>query len=188
METSWRQQALHECCTSLAFPAAIFEIIWRRVDGRLGTRLVPQVLRWMHPRSIRAFKIDENGRFLGIVQAHQHSWDPTRDSSFGGQRSKYERQFIEAKNLLVISRNREGTMPTGTPLTRHMYSDAKRAAAAIKWQLIDAQNRAVGIPYVQIPKGVHGKVVDSAVKQAKRMTYGNQHLAYIVAPEGIEVG
>lgn len=188
METSWLQQALHEACLYMAFPSSVFEVVWRRVHGRFGTKLVPQRLCWIHPRSIKAFKIDEAGRLLGIAQESQHGWDDAQDSSYGGGKQKYHRAFIPARKLLILSRNREGTLPEGTPFTRHMYADAERASHAIRWQMVDSQNRAVGIPFVEIPKGVGGRVVESAKKQARRMTYGNQHLAYVVAPEGIKVG
>lgn len=188
MRQSWRNQSLHELCTVLAFPFAMFEAVPRWQSGALGDRVVLDQLNWLHPRSVAQVRSGEDGSFLGILQEGQHGWNDSTADSLSGGSQEIRRRFIPAHRLVVHARNREGDNPGGTPLVRHMFGDARRQEHAIKWQIIDAQNRAIGIPSIKLAKGATPKQLEDAKSVARRLTYGNKEQAYVVMEDGTEIG
>lgn len=185
---SWRQQTLHEFLTAQAFGFAAFEKTYRIASGPFGTFYVLDGLWWIHPRSIREIRVTRDGRLVGIQQEIVHGWNDSTQDGRGSWSQEYVQKFIPAERLFMHARNREGVNPTGHALTRHMYGDAKRQEAALRWQIIDAQNRAVGIPIVILPKGATPKQHQDATRVARRLTTGNKEQAWVVAEDGTQIG
>lgn len=186
MRTPWRQ-VVHEALTSLALPFAIFERVLRQQSGRLGEWWVTDELAWIHPQSIGELRVDKAGRFVGVLQDYQHAWNDSTADASGLWQTESKRTFIPASRLVIVSRNREGANIAGVPLTRHMYGDIRRHEHAVQWQMIDAQNRSVGIPLISLPKGATTKQVQEAGKVGRRLTMGNKEQAYVVAEDGTTV-
>ncbi len=187
MRTTWIQ-ALREAYNSRPLGVSFFEKTHRLAAGPLGTFQVIDGLYWMHPKSITKLFIDRNGALLGVLQEWKASYfEGTPDENATAKEEDIKR-VVAAEDLFIVVCDLEGSNFLGYPRTRPMWADAKRRNYLSQAQLVDAQKRAVGIPYVKLGANAQGEAKEFAITQAKRLREGGNELSYVVMMDGDEVG
>lgn len=179
MQTPWKQ-FLGELFTAQEFGFSLFERSHRIQDGPLGTLAVYDKLTWVHPKSLKYLHVGEGGEFLGVTQDWTSSgyydaegnWHTRQPPE--GNAGRWGGTFIPAERLFVHSRRKEGDRVEGRPMSRAMYGAYKRRTFFERAQVIDAQKRAIGIPWYKMSKDTPKENREFALKQVKGMRAGNE--------------
>jgi len=174
MATSWLD-FLHEAMGCLIHGFSPFGVTWGPpVDGR---SLISK-MTWLHPRSVDedGWDLDESDRLMGIRRSYM---DPK-----GGYRS---REYVSAEDLFIVAWDRRGPNWEGNAFIRPMYRPWLLNEMAEKIDIIDLQNRGVGIPMAKLSGAGGAKGRDTLVEILKSLRGGSKERAFIVLEKDEEV-
>lgn len=175
-DTSWTQR-LQEHLQCLRYGFSVHGKTWANVDGYQ----VYSSLTYLSPKSlggnIGAWEWDKNGRLIAIHRKYKKP-DGSRETD---ERLKVEDLFFTVWDMT-------GENWEGVSLIRCMYRPWKEKDLAAKIQMIDLQNRGVGIPDAELGPN-DGKGDRETLKQiAQSMRGGSKERAFIVRAHGQKVG
>lgn len=172
--TSW-YNFLYEALGAMDYGFSPFALSWAPpVDGFVGY----SDITWLHPRSW-----DEDG------------WDLDAQDNLLGVRRSYTdntgaphvREYLPAEELFIVTWDRRGPNWEGNAFTRPMYRPWKLGEYAEKIDIIDLQNRGVGIPMAKL-SGMGGKKErDTLTQMLKDLRGGSKERAFIVVDKDSEV-
>ncbi len=174
MATSWLN-FLFENMGCLVHGFAPFGVSWSRpIEGR---QLLSN-LTWLHPRSFDedGWKVDEFDQFLGI-----------RRSFVDGTGKQHTREFTSAEDLFLTCWDRRGPNWEGNAFIRPMYKPWLLNEMAEKIDMIDLQNRGVGIPVAKLSGNGGAKERDTLVSILKSLRGGSKERAFIVLQNDEEI-
>lgn len=152
-----------------------FGVEWARpVDGR---HLISR-LAWLHPRTIDedGWVIGPGDEFLGI----RRSWTD-------GMGNTVARQFTPSEDLFLTCWDRRGPNWEGNAFIRPMFRPWVLGEMAEKIDIIDLQNRGVGIPVAKLSGAGGKKERDTLVEILKSLRGGSKERAFIVLEKEEEV-
>lgn len=165
MSMSWRDH-LRQTLTYLDFGFYVCEVVWRVGDDGLYEvqKLAPRL-----QRTISKWDIADDGGLKGIVQ---RLWS-------GSQRSVP----IPIDKLLVFTHEKEGANWEGTSVLRTAYRDWFLKDHKMRFQAIQAERHAIGIPVMELPEG---KDDPKNVARAEDILMGirTHERAFVVEPHG----
>lgn len=169
MSISWGEH-LWNTLTHLDFGFAICEHTWRAVErgGQLWweiRKLAPRL-----QRTITHWELAEDG---GLIEVHQRIYGAP-----SGRLAK-----IPIDRLLVFSHQKEGANWTGTSALRAAYKPWWLKDEKERYQAIQAERHALGIPVMSLPAG---KDDDANIKRAEEIVFGvrTHERAGVVEPFG----
>jgi hypothetical protein len=175
--TSWTQR-IFECLQSLQYGIALFGKFWDVVDGYQIYRSLP----YLHPKSLGGpagpFEWNEAGTEL--VAIHRAYKKPN-----GGYVND-ERLLIE--DVFPVVWNMVGENWEGIPMIRPMYRAYTEKDLASKIQMIDLQNRGVGIPKGKLGPADGPTAAATMTQILKDMRGGSKERAFILETDGQEIG
>jgi hypothetical protein len=171
--TSWTER-LYEMLGCLIHGFAMFG---KRVVPVNGRQIYAEI-KWLHPRSLEqgnAWVIDGSDNLIGV------------NRSFMDGTGRQVREFRPAGDLFIVPWDRRGPNFEGNAFIRPMYKPWKMRELAEKIDLIDLQNRGVGIPIAKLASTGGTKERDQLVSILKHLRYGSKELAFIVIGNEEEV-
>jgi len=176
-ETSWTQR-LFESLLSLQYGVSLFGKTREIVDGYMIFRR----LTYLHPRSLGGpqgpWEWDENG--VRLVAVHRSYRLPNLSPVFD--------ERIPISDVFPVVWWMAGDNWEGVPMIRSMYRAYTEKDLAAKIQMIDLQNRGVGIPDVELAPGDGPKAAETLKKIAEDLRGGSKERAYVVRSPGQKVG
>ena len=176
-DTSWVQR-LFESFLSLQFGVSAFG----KTREIVGDRMIFRRLTYLHPRSlggpIGAWEWNEEG--TDLVALHRQYSLPD------GSRVQDERIPIE--DVFLFVHGMAGQNWEGSPMIRPMYRAFTEKDLAAKIQMIDLQNRGVGIPRAKLAPGDGSKQADTLFGMAKDLRGGSKERQAILLADGQELG
>lgn len=172
--TSWLQ-FLYEALGCLIYGFSIFAKSWGPpVEGRQYF----SDLQWLHPRSIDedGWMMDDADNFLGVHRSYSD-----------GQGGRHTRVEIPARDLFLICWDRRGPNWEGNAFIRSMYKPWILKETAEKIDIIDLQNRGIGIPMAKLSGAGGAKERDTLIEILKSLRGGSKERAFIVVEKEEEV-
>lgn len=166
---------LYEILGFLDYGFSPFHVSWAPpIDGRV----VIADLTWLHPRSW-----DEDG------------WDMDEYDNLKGIRRSYTdntgrhhtRERIDADELFIAVWDKRGPNWEGNAFIRPMYKPWVLGEMAEKIDIIDLQNRGVGIPVAYLSGRGGTKERDTLIEILKSLRGGSKERAFIVLDKDEEV-
>lgn len=146
--------------------------------GKIRTRMIYTDLTWMHPRSV-----DEDGWVMdesdNLVEIRRSFSDATGRA--------FTRMPLPATDAFLMTWGRRGPNWEGHSFIRPMYKPWKLGEIAEKIDIIDLQNRGVGIPLAKLSGNGGVKERDTLVKMLQHMRGGSKELAYFVIDKDEEI-
>lgn len=141
--------------------------------------LVFSDLTWLHPKSI-----DEKGwitdEYDNLLRLERTFHDP--------EGKPHTMEPIEAEDLFLVSWDRRGPNFEGNAFIRPMYRPWLLNETAEKIDIIDLQNRGVGIPVAHLSGAGGVKERDTLVEILKSLRGGSKERAFIVLEKDEKVG
>lgn len=138
------------------------------VDGKI----IFSDLTWLHPRSI-----DEDGWVMDdtdkLIEVRRSYTAPSGES--------ISREPIPVDDLFLMTWDRRGPNWEGNAFIRPMYRPWKLGEIAEKIDIIDLQNRGVGIPIAYLSGAGGTKERDTLINVLKSIRGGSKERAFIVA-------
>jgi hypothetical protein len=172
-ETSWIQR-LFESLTSIQYGVSPFGKTREIVDGYMIFRR----LTYLHPRSLGGplgpWEWDDTGSRL--VALHRSYTLPSGRSVID--------ERIPVEDLFFVVHGMAGENWEGSPMIRPMYRAWTEKDLASKIQMIDAQNRGVGIPMATLAAGDGQKAADTLWNIAKDQRGGSKERQAILLSDG----
>jgi hypothetical protein len=159
-ETSWAQR-LYEMLLSLQYGVSLFGKVWD-VDPETGLRFYRR-LTYLHPRSLGGprgpWEFDKSGtRLVAVHRAYKRP-----DGTFEND------ERIPVEDVFPVVWGMAGENWEGVPLIRPMYRAWVEKDLAQKIQMIDLQNRGVGIPMATLGPNDGAKEATTLFNIAKDM-------------------
>ena len=175
--TSWSDR-LYETLGCLIHGFAMFGK--QRRDAETDSRIydIFHDIKWLHPRSLEqgnAWWMDASDNLLGVSR------------SFTDGTGRAVRQFVRSEDLFIVPWDRRGPNWEGNAFIRPMYKPWKMRELAEKIDLIDLQNRGVGIPIAKLASGGGPKERDQLLAILKDLRYGSKERAFIVINNDEEI-
>ena len=174
MATSWLD-FLYEAMGCLVHGFAPFGVSWASpVDG---LQLIAK-LTWLHPRSFDedGWVMDENDNLLAVRRSYTTGDGQTR-----------AREEIDAADLFMLIWDRRGPNWEGNAFIRPMYKPWMLGEMAEKIDIIDLQNRGVGIPMATLSAAGGQKEKEFLTEILKHARGSNKERAFILLQQGEEV-
>jgi hypothetical protein len=172
---SWNE-TLYNSLSMLPYGFSLFGKTWTPADD--GTMVLSD-LTWLHPRSVDedGWDMDDADNLLGVRRSYQT-----------GTGKSYVREYNGADDLFLMTWGRRGANWEGVSYIRSMYRPWKLGEMAEKIDIIDLQNRGVGIPVAYLSGQGGQKERDTLVDILKSLRGGSKERAYIVlqADEKVE--
>jgi len=167
------KQYLAEALTTLEFGFAPFEVIHKVVlnHKKFGSYIGLRKLAWRSPRTIERFNLDPNTEELVSI-TQQADGDLQRNVD------------IEAKNLALISLEREGANFEGISALRYCYGAWLRKQTNLKILAIGLEKYAVPTPIGTVPT-MAGADFDAFLEALER--YTSHETNYITLPKGWDI-
>lgn len=172
-QTSWYDR-LYESLGMLTYGFSLFGKTRAVVDGRV----IFSDLKWLHPRSV-----DEDG----WVMDEEDNLSQVRRSYSDPRGMPHTREPISADDLFLMTWGRRGPNWEGTSFIRPMYRPWKLGELAEKIDIIDLQNRGVGIPMAKLSGAGGIKERDTLVEILKSLRGGSKERAFIVIDKDEDV-
>jgi hypothetical protein len=173
--TSWTQR-LYETLCCLIYGVTLFA----KTRTRVGDKIIFKHLKYLHPKSVDedGWVMDENDQLLEVRRSYM---DATGEY--------VAREPIPASELDLYVWDARGPNYEGNAFIRPFYKPWKLRELAEKLEMVDAQNRAVGIPYAKLSTAGGGvKDRDRLVEMLKNMRGGSKERAFLVYQNDEEVG
>jgi hypothetical protein len=164
--TSWID-FLYESMGCLSYGFSLFGKTRRLV----GDKVIFSDLSWLHPRSVDedGWVMDEADNLVGVRRSYL---DPVANY--------HAREQIAAEDLFIMTWDRRGPNYEGNAFIRPMYRPWMLGEMAEKIDIIDLQNRGVGIPVAHL-SGTGGlKEKETLVEILKSLRGGSKERAFIV--------
>lgn len=158
---------LNEAMGCLIYGFAMFGKTRAVVDGKM----VFADLAWLHPRSV-----DEDG---WIMDAADNLLE-VRRSFMDATAHNHSREAINAEDLFILSWDRRGPNWEGNAFIRPMYRPWLLNEMAEKIDMIDLQNRGVGIPMAKLSGAGGVTERNTLVEILKSLRGGSKERAFIV--------
>jgi hypothetical protein len=176
-ETSWTQR-LFESLLSLQYGVSLFGKSREVVDGLMIFRR----LTYLHPKSLDGprgpWEWDATGTRL--VAVHRRFKKPDGGIEFD--------ERIPVDDLFPVVWWMAGENWEGVPMIRSMYRAYTEKDIASKIQMIDLQNRGVGIPDAELAPGDGAKQAATLEQIVKDMRGGSKERQFILRSPGQKVG
>ena len=171
--SSWLDR-LYESFGCLIYGFTLFGKTRRVVDGKM----IYSDLSWLHPRSV-----DDNGWIMNEVDELQE----VRRTYTDAKGVPHTMEPIPASELFLMTWDRRGPNWEGNAFIRPMYRPWMLGEMAEKIDIIDLQNRGVGIPVATLSGAGGQKERDTLVEILKSMRGGSKERAFIVLEKDEEV-
>lgn len=165
--TSWDDR-LFEALGCLIHGFAIFGKTW---EPDVNGYTILRELKWLHPRSLQAgnmWNVDASDNLISVRRQY-------RD---GTGRTVFKEH--PASSIFLVPWDRRGPNFEGNAFIRPMYKPWKIRELAEKIDIIDLQNRGVGIPIAKLSQQGGTKERDTLRAILKNMRGGSKDQAYIV--------
>jgi len=171
--TSWNDR-LYEALGCLVYGFAMFAKTREIVDGQA----IFSDLKWLHPRSVDedGWDMDEGDNLLNVRRTYTNAKGEMK-----------AREPIPAEDVFLVPWDRRGPNWEGNAFIRPMYRPWKERDLAAKIDLIDLQNRGVGIPIAKLSGAGGVKERDTLVSILKDLRGGSKERAFIVIEKDEEV-
>jgi hypothetical protein len=176
-DTSWTQRVF-ESFQFLKYGLAIFHKTREIVEGKMIFRR----LTYLHPRSLGgpSGPWEWNDAGTQLVALHRAYTKPNQQTVFD--------ERIPIDDLSVFVWGLTGENWEGEPLIRSMYRAWVEKDLASKIQMVDLQNRGVGIPDVELAPNDGKTERDTLVQIAKDLRGGSKERQFVVRGSGQKVG
>jgi phage gp29-like protein len=167
------KQYITEALTALEFGFAPFEVIHKVVlnHKKFGSYIGLRKLAWRSPRTIERFNLDEDTEELVSI-TQQADGDLQRNVD------------IPAKNLALISLEREGSNFEGISALRYCYGAWLRKQMNLKILAIGLEKYAVPTPIGEVPT-MAGPDYNAFIEALER--YTSHETNYITLPKGWQI-
>ncbi len=164
---SWNE-IQYDCLGMLTYGFSLFGKTWLPADD--GTMYLAD-LTWLHPRSVDedGWIMDDSDNLLAVRRSYQT-----------GTGKVLTREERDASELFLMTWGRRGANWEGVSYIRGMYRPWKLGEMAEKIDIIDLQNRGVGIPMAKLSGGGGAKERDALVEILKSLRGGSKERAFIV--------
>ena len=164
--TSWMQR-LYETMCCLIYGVSLFA----KTRTRVGDKIVFKHLKYLHPKSVDedGWVMDENDHLVAIRRSYNDA-----EGNF------FVRQPVPSEDLDLYVWDARGPNYEGNAFIRPFYKPWKLRELAEKLEMIDAQNRAVGIPLAKLSAGGGANERDRLVSMLKNMRGGSKERAFLV--------
>lgn len=171
--TSWIDR-LYETLGCLIHGFALFGKTWENVDGYTILR----ELKWLHPRSLQSGNMWNLDAYDNLISVRRQFKDGT---------GRTRQQEIPADLLFIVPWDRRGPNWEGNAFIRPMYKPWKIRELAEKIDIIDLQNRGVGIPMAKLSAQGGVKERDALKQIVADLRGGSKERAFIVIEKDEEV-
>lgn len=171
--TSWNDR-LFETLGCLVYGFALFaKTRWQVEDKTIFSEL-----KWLHPKSVdeRGWDTDEFDNLRNVLRTF-------RDSQGG----MHYREPIPADDIFLVPWDRRGPNWEGNSFIRPMYRPWKERDLAAKIDLIDLQNRGVGIPMAKLAAAGGVKERDTLTTILKDLRGGSKERQFVVIDKDEDV-
>lgn len=170
---SWND-FLYQALAMLVYGFSMFAKSRQIVDGTM----IYSDLKWLHPRSV-----DEDGWVMdeadNLIQVRRSFQDATG--------KPHTREPIGIDDLFLMNWGRRGPNWEGTAFIRPMYRPWKLGEMAEKIDMIDLQNRGVGIPMAKLAGGGGARERDALLNILSHLRGGSKELAFLVIQKDEDV-
>lgn len=183
------RQHMREALTMLPFGFSTFETAWKGVDGKMIIDRLP--LR--HAASIVRVETGKNGKLLGLYQKRVMSADDDKPARKIGQSSTRKGQhgtdiYLPVEILIHYTFEQEGINYFGVPMLRAMYKAWKFKEMLERYDVIDSQRRAAGMPLGTLAENDGVTEKDNLVQVVQDMDGSNPESRWAVLTAGQELG
>ncbi len=173
MASSWLD-FLHECLGVLIYGFSLFG----KTRVNVGDKNVFGHLAWLHPRSVseNGWRMTENDELYEIWRSYTAP-DGTH----------YSQEPIPIEDVFMLCWDRRGPNWEGNSFIRPMYRPWVLNEMAEKIDMIDLQNRGVGIPVAKLSGSGGPKERDTLIEILKSLRGGDKSRAFIVLEQDEEI-
>lgn len=164
----------------------LFEVLLMLRDGfsmfgksrrMQGNKIILDHLAYWYPETIEDWLLADDDALIGVKRRYQK---PNGDE---------EHLVYPAESFSLYSWEMAGGNYQGIPFIRPMYKPWKMKDVLERLDIMDAQNRAVGIPLVTIPAGLDIDEVERLKNLARELRGGSyRERAWAAVPDGADVG
>jgi hypothetical protein len=176
-DTSFTQR-LFEMAQSLQYGISLFGKVPDIVDGVYFYRSLP----YLSPKSLGGtngpFEWSEDGTRLVAIH---------RSYKLPGGKGQVQDERWPIDAVFPVVWNMVGENWEGVPMIRSMYRAFTEKDIAAKIQMIDLQNRGVGIPKGKLAPGDGPKAAETMTQILKDMRGGSKERAFILEADGQEI-
>jgi hypothetical protein len=174
------RQHQREALSMLVFGFSTFECVWKGVDGKM---IIDRLL-YRSQRSLERFELGENGEVLGLWQVRSFSSDDDRPGEKNSSQKRKGFQgndiYLPMNALVHYTFEQEGVNIWGESLLRSMYGSWKFKEMLNRYDVIDSQRRAAGMPVGHLSETDSSQERDDLINIVKNMDGSNPESRYAV--------